>query len=211
MTTLTTAQLERANIPERYWQGISLVHLPAQAPYGKTVKRYFALFDDMLEEGIGLYLWSSENGTGKTSIAILAGLWALLRGRSVYYFRSEELREAVVKDREFSEGVTVKDRALTVDFLILDDLGKEYKNSKSGYTESVIENVIRERIQRKRVTFITSNVKPQGLAQMFGEDIPEVMKEGLVTVHIVGPDQGGKLWREEKRRAIRDKLFGEAS
>lgn len=206
---LTHDDLERANIPARYWQGVALSNIPVAAHHRHTVLRYFRAFDEMQEAGVGLFLWSSANGTGKTAIACIAAMHALARGLSTFYYRSEDLKEATINRTPFTGTTTVYDRARDVDFLVIDDLGKEYKGA-SGYIESVIENLLRERIQRMRVTFITSNIAPSNLKTVFSLDVAEVMKEALITVKVADPSEGGKLWREEKRRAIKA-LLNDAS
>lgn len=208
MRNITTEDLERANIPARYWTAVSLKGIPKAASYRRTVQRYFAKFDQMQTDGIGLFLWSELNGTGKTSIAVVAAMWALANGRSTFYYRSEDLKEATISRTPFSGGATVYDRARDVDFLVLDDLGKEYKG-QSGFIESVVENLLRERIQRRRVTFITSNIDPADLPTVFSRDVTEVLKEAVFPVEIGGPKMGGKLWRQDAARRLEALLEGD--
>lgn len=205
---LTTEDLQRANLPARYWEGIALSNIPKAAAYRKKVMRYFDNFEQMQTEGVGLYLWSAANGTGKTSIAVIAALWALERARSTFYYRSEDLKEATIQRTPYSGTQSVYDRARDVSFLVIDDLGKEFKG-QSGYIESVIENLLRERIQRRRVTFITSNIKPNELKNHISQDVAEVMKEAIYPLEIGDPSTGGKLWRQDSFARIKSILGDE--
>jgi hypothetical protein len=61
---LTIGDVRRANLPERYWEA-SLNVIPDRLDYKHKIEKYLANLVEMMDQGIGLYLWSAENGTGK--------------------------------------------------------------------------------------------------------------------------------------------------
>jgi hypothetical protein len=205
MKQLTTHDLNRANIPERFWTA-AFGEIPETAPYRPVVGKYLKELPRFVEEGVGLFLWNPLNGTGKTSIACTIGMRALRLGYSVYFIRTETLKEANVEGLMFDEARTIMDRVREVDIAILDDFGKEYKKSGSGYTETMIEDLFREKSQRKKVLIPTSNLEPGQIKELFSVDLAEVMKESMLTLRIVGEDEGGVNWRERKKNEIRKLL-----
>ena len=99
--------------------------------YRDKVRKYLEKMDEMLENGIGLFLYSDENSTGKTSIAVLALKQALRLRRTAYFEESGRLKAALIRAEEFEENIPIERRIRTVDLLVLDDVGKEYR-TESG-------------------------------------------------------------------------------
>lgn len=198
---LTTRDLERANIPRRYWDA-KLAAIPESAPYRADVAHYIGNLVPLVELGIGLYLWSEQNGTGKTAIACIILKEAMKNRLSAYYIRSQALKDAVLSDLMFDEANTVRDRVRAVEVLVIDDFAKEYKGA-TGYAETLIEDVIRDRVQQKRVTILTSNLAPDKIKVFFSEDLSDVLREAAATLRIVGGDEGGKTWREEGKAEVK--------
>lgn len=192
---LTNADLVRANIPERYWD-VRFDAIPDTAPYKGQVARYLRDVEDNVENGRGLFVTHPKNGTGKTGIACLIGKRALLQGFTVYYTMSEAYKKAVVKNQMFDEYELVEDRARSVDLLILDDFGKEFKGD-SGWIESELENLFRERAQAKKTTIATGNNTPSQIVAQFGKDLSSVLKESAYVLVVPGAEDGGRDWRDE--------------
>lgn len=192
---LTTADLERANIPRDYWK-VRFNRIPETAPYHKEVGLYLRDIDREVDEGHGVYLFHPTNGTGKTGIACLLGKRALLRGFTVYYSMCEAYKSNVVRNIMFDAYQSVYDRARHVDLLILDDFGKEHKGA-SGWIESELENLIRERVQAGKATLITSNLDPRTIKEVYSVDFSSVLKQGCYILSVPGADAGGKNWRDE--------------
>jgi len=208
---LTPADLQRANIPERYWSA-TFKDVPKGAEHWGPVKTYLTDLESFLDNGEGLYLWSVENGTGKTALATLILRRALRLGYTGYYTRSEAAKRAMqVPERVlFDEATTVEQRLRAVDVLVLDDFGKEYRSQNgSMFTESAIEDLVRERVQRRKVTLYTANIPPRKLADngLFTVDLADVLRESVGHIEVVGPDRGGKLWRRDAATDLMDRLY----
>lgn len=212
LRALTAVDLLRAGIPERYWKASfkDVLERAPNAPYIPFVRNYLKGLDGFVKDGAGLYLWSEKNGTGKTGLACVMGKRALMMGFSVLFIRSQALKDATVEGSMFSENETLAFRARTVDLTIVDDFGKEYKTN-SGYAETVIEDFVRERVQRGKAILMTSNLHPDDVSSTFSVDLKEVMKEAMVPVKIVGPEAGGINWRDLKKEELKAALLrGEA-
>jgi len=192
---LTIGDVRRANLPERYWEA-SLSAIPDHLDYKHKIKKYIDNLVEMMEQGIGLYLWSSENGTGKTSVSALIAKEALRYGKTVFFEESSRLKGMLINKEQFEEGTSIEERMMMVDVLILDDIGKEYRTS-SGYAENVIETLVRARVQKVKTTIMTGNVHPKDMKKIYSEDFSALLKESVVPVNVTGYD-----FREARAKAL---------
>lgn len=196
---LTVADMNRANVPPRFWN-VKLSEIPEHLEYRDKVRKYLEKMDEMLENGIGLFLYSDENSTGKTSIAVLALKQALRLRRTAYFEESGRLKAALIRAEEFEENIPIERRIRTVDLLVLDDVGKEYR-TESGFAENTIESVLRDRSQSMRLTIMTSNLKPNKIEQVYSADLAALLRETMIPLRISGYD-----WRAVKAEELRQML-----
>jgi DNA replication protein DnaC len=75
-------------------------------------------------------------------------------------------------------------RMMDTQFLVIDDVGKEYK-SKSNLSESVFDRVLR---YREHPTIITSNKALEDIETTYGESITSLMYGKLISVRFAGSD-----------------------
>lgn len=196
---MTVADMKRANVPPRFWN-VKLSEIPEHLEYRDKVRKYLEKMDEMLENGIGLFLYSDENSTGKTSIAVLALKQALRLRRTAYFEESGRLKAALIRAEEFEENIPIERRIRTVDLLVLDDVGKEYR-TESGFAENTIESVLRDRSQSMRPTIMTSNLKPNKIEQVYSADLAALLRETMIPLRISGYD-----WRAVKAEELRQML-----
>lgn len=196
---MTVADMNRANVPSRFWN-VKLSEIPEHLKYRDKVRKYLEKMDEMLENGIGLFLYSDENSTGKTSIAVLALKQALRLRRTAYFEESGRLKAALIRAEEFEENIPIERRIRTVDLLVLDDVGKEYR-TESGFAENTIESVLRDRSQSMRPTILTSNLKPNKIEQVYSADLAALLRETMIPLRISGYD-----WRALKAEELRQML-----
>jgi DNA replication protein DnaC len=194
---LTSYDLERANLPRRYWN-VRFSEIPDTAPYKGQVARYLRDIVGEVEKGRGLMITHPMNGTGKTGIACLIAKRAMIEGFTVYYTMSETYKTAVVRNQMFDDVQSVYERAREVDVLVIDDFGKEYKG-ESGWIESELENLIRERVQAGRTTLLTANLLPNQLRTEYTKDLASVLNEAVYVLLVPGSLEGGKDWRDERK------------
>ncbi len=192
---LTIGDVKRANLPERYWEA-SLNVIPDHLDYKHKIKKYLDNLVGMMEQGIGLYLWSAEQGTGKTSVSALIAKEALRYGKTVFFEESSRLKGMLINKEQFEEGTSIEARIEMVDLLILDDIGKEYRTS-SGYAENVIETLVRARVQKVKTTIMTGNVHPKDMKNIYSEYFSALLKESVVPVNVTGHD-----FREARAKAL---------
>lgn len=200
MRQLTTTDLDMAGIPKRYWH-VTFAEVPKAAPYREDLRKYVHDLPEMLRQGIGLYLYSTANGTGKTALAAIVAKHALRIKRSAYFISAGLLQDAVIRGEMVNEDTTVLEHVRQVSLLVIDDLGKEF-DGRSGFSASLLEGIARKRVQDMRATIYTSNITPGNLQARYSTDLVEVVREAALTVHVVDESQGGVDWRTRSRNAI---------
>jgi DNA replication protein DnaC len=187
-------------IPQKFW-GVSFARVGMKGGLlvgeflRKGVERFLRHIDSELNSGGGLILWG-ENGTGKTSAAIVIAKEARRRGAPALFVNAEDLRRASIEKELFHEEMTLMDRAREVDVLVIDDLGKDHRG-QTGYSDTLFENLIRFRSANCRTTIVTTNLKLVRLRDRYGASMMSVMKETMTPVAAEG-----ESLREDKRLAV---------
>ena len=193
---LTSIDMNIMNIGSKYWD-VSLSKIK-ETTHKAVVSRYALKIEYVRSKGIGLYL-CGDNRSGKTSIAVAILKEARRQKYTCYFITAVELRDAYYDKTMFEEDVTVIQRCIGVDFLVIDDFGKELTKSQHG--ERKLEDLIRQRCNNLRPTILTTNVNPNirkdetksDLEKEYPRSLTELIKGCMHTV-IVKDD-----WRSAER------------
>jgi len=185
----------RANLPKLYWdEEISRLDDPLTA---KVVSNYVKNIEQMRRKGCGLYLWGQTKGAGKSLAACVILKEALRRGYTGYFTTLSDLVTKCFNkmyDQQAQE--EFKRNILDVDFLVLDDIGKEYKSEKNTFIDSAYDNLFRERYYSCRPILVTSNAKRTEVIKeeqgTFGQALLSLFREQLCDVFIAGRDRRGQ-------------------
>lgn len=183
--------LQVCAIPENTWA--TCWHLVNPEVRARLQKCYDS-FAEYVNLGKGLYLWG-DYGRGKTALAsVLAKRWIQQSMQPCYWIRANEYPSIVIKEHRLSEYYTVADWCEEVPLLVID----EYQVRENvRFTETVVEELFRRRIDKKKSTIITTNVAPQTLEKAYPA-MYAVLREGAVPVKVDG---------ENKRVAIGEDTF----
>jgi DNA replication protein DnaC len=181
---ITVSDLKRANVPEKFWYA-TLSAVPRNLPYMKKVLAYYIRMEELMDKGIGVYLFSTDNQTGKTSIAVALLKRALRLRKTVFFEEAGRLKNALTRNEEFEDNILLDQRIRFVDLLVIDDLGKEYRTS-SGYAESTFENIVRDRIQTMKPIIITGNIPPKSIGNTYSQSMSAILKGSLIPIQISG-------------------------
>lgn len=182
---LKPEHLVRANIGRRYWD-VQVSDLP-DGPHRKYVEKYVQNIRRMRKEGWGLLMWGA-NGRGKTTSACCILKSAMELRYSAYCIHSDILKSCFIDKQAFDPDESVVDRVHSVDFLLIEDLGKEYRGKGSGWAELCFENVIRKRTQNLQPTLITTNANPAELSEQYKTSAVSLLMECTVPVEFKGKD-----------------------
>lgn len=135
------------------------------------------------ENGIGMCLLGS-NGIGKTTAVSLL-CKSLVAKRQTVYFTTYQKLVSMLGDTFYDESAKARynEKILRSSFLAIDDIGKEFSNR---LTQNAIDNVLRERVQASRPTFLTSNMTKRELFHEYGRASFSLIVEGSVIFEMTG-------------------------
>lgn len=129
-----------------------------------AIKYWLEHFDEMHDEGKGLYLYSGSKGTGKTMMAAcIANELICERNITVKFATSVQIiNEIKATWGKASENTTSKllDDLVSADVLVIDDFGTE--KAKDWISEAFY-SIINGRYVDKKVTIFTSNMSIDNL------------------------------------------------
>lgn len=153
------------------------------------------------KKGISLML-AGSNGSGKTLLATSILKTALQKGMSVQMTSLGGIIQVYTdgwadpaKRRLFDE------RVKNSDFLLIDDVGKEYQAKNSELTEIMFDNLIRYRVFRRKPFILTTNTSPEDLKNRYGNSLMSLLEGKTIKLKVVDGDyrkaiQGKNLWEE---------------
>ena len=181
---LTKVQLQRLQIGSRYWEAEleDLEHVP----HGKLVHRYCHRIHAFKEEGQGLFLFGA-NGVGKSFALAVLLKEAVRCGYTAMLMAPAQYMDGRIEKARFDDEQSLVERAETVAFLGLDDVGKEH-SSGSGWAEKNLERLLRVRSQDMLVTHMTTNLAERQFGDRYGMSVRSLALEMLHPVNVKGTD-----------------------
>lgn len=125
----------------------------------KAIRWWLGEIDTMREQGMGLYLYSSTKGSGKTRMAAsIANELILSQGMSVKFATSVQILNEIKASWNKEDGVTehqlLEDLSKT-EILVIDDFGIE---RIKDWIEEKLYHIINARYINRRITIFTSNM-----------------------------------------------------
>ncbi|AEQ21064.1 DnaC-like DNA replication protein [Rhodococcus phage E3] len=152
-----------------------------------AIQRYLGRHGDYITRGTGM-LFTGSVGIGKTLSAtlLLKDLIKLgYRGYSTTFANMVEMFTAGWRSAEDKR--QFQKRILRADVLLLDDLGREFRNS-SKLSETTFDDVLRARTQAGRPTLITTNMDVPELLEGYGSGALSLLSENSFVHHFQGVD-----------------------
>lgn len=184
-----------AGIPEVYWD-ITWDRCYVDEKIKNLVHSYCGKLKEALECGQGI-IFTGIHGVGKTTLACLIGKTALENGFTCKYVSIAKIIDMI---SETYNNNYLKERLDTiverVQFLILDDLGKEYEGVKKQLNPMVslkLDSLLRERLNRHLVTIGTTNYKFEQIRDKYGDSVLSVVSGACLKLEVTGQDIRGKI------------------
>ena len=155
------------------------------------------LVNDLSKDTVILY---GNNGTGKTMLMNLAMKELLHRGKSVQVVDFRNLIK--VYTSSWKGESPAMSHVLSVDYLGIDDLGKEFKNEgvSKELANATLDYVLRHRIQREKATWMTFNMRLKDIKTTYNEHLSSLMKRGTTAILFDGEDYGENLITVKSRK-----------
>jgi len=163
-----------ANIPREFWD-LEMKDWVRSKRAKDNVAEYIGQLRANKDKGIGLIMLG-ENGVGKTLAGAIILKSAVGAGYSAGYITIPEFISSIIpadREPELSEWLWYLLRA---DFLVLDEVGKEYRKSGSEHVRVQLDSLLRERRGQHRPTILISNFeKDAQLRERYGESITSIL------------------------------------
>ena len=178
------------------FEGFDLTYYSGESANGRSLRDTMAnIFSRCREYAAGFtprsgnLLFIGRTGLGKTYLSVAIAQEVLRKGYSVQYAPAQTLIDRFERVR-FSRNATQEDLDSTndllhCDLLILDDLGAEFINQ---FSQSVLYNVINERLVESRPTIISTNLDPAQLSKAYAERIVSRLIGSYTLYGFVGRD-----------------------
>lgn len=185
--TLTKSLMLKSGILEEFWD-LDIKQYRGKPEVVTVLKDYMEHLDSAKEKGISLFLYGS-NGTGKTFLGVEILKEALRQKHTVQFASLGGIIQAFT-DGWYDEKkrLMYEKRIKEVDFLMIDDVGKEMRVSKNGLTEMVFDNLIRYRTFRNKPMIFTTNSDIDSIENAYGKSIVSLMYGKFIPVKVVGKD-----------------------
>lgn len=181
---VTRAHLKQSNIGEDYWVCDFQNYIGPMSAKG-VAKKYLKDLENMKEEGYGI-LFGGPPGPGKTTIAVIILKYLLRAGWTVWMTSLGEIVESIQTSWDKNEHSDFLEKCREVDFLLIDDVGKEHKGP-SGFSATVFDNLIRHRVQHRMPIFLTTNLDRRTIRSRYGESLLSLI-EGKCYITVIDDD-----------------------
>jgi len=189
-----------AGIPKTYWN-LTWDDFVGDKEAKKLIQKYCGSLEAAFEHGQGV-IFSGDHGTGKTALSTLIGKEAIAKGYTVRYFPVAKVLGKILEsfnDADLKRNLdTVMER---VEFLILDDLGKEYlgvRQQLNPMVQLTFDAMLRERYNRVLVTIISTNFDKSSIQNQYGDSMLSVLYGSTKYVEVKGHDfrlvRGKEFW-----------------
>jgi len=197
-------ELAYGNVPLEYWF-FSLKGLNCSKTVKDKVKKYCSKIKKAKKMGLGMCLYGNY-GRGKTSLGIHVLKKASASGYSIYFATLAEILNEIrtsfgYSGEELSLCQLNQDRQfIQSDFLVIDNVGQEYRRSETDFVPIVFDEIIRKRKANRNVTILTTNKEPNKLKEVYGAALFSVLESSLKLIQVRGKDHrkgmSDNLWRE---------------
>lgn len=165
------------------------------------VKKYINNFKEAFKCGQGI-IFTGTNGVGKSTLSCLIAKEAIKLGYSVKYIAVSKIIDYIMSAiNDKNNGNNFEKIFSSVDFIILDDLGKEYKGVKGQLNTLVslkLDMMLRERVNKSLITIGSTNYDEQSLKDIYGESVLSIIYGACKIIEVKGRDfrkiQGKSFW-----------------
>lgn len=179
--------IPQLTVPKRFKHAV-LGDMPAD----HEVNEYVSLIEAHVHNGSGLALCGS-NGVGKTHALAALTNYVSATAQTLYppvFVRAPELMAA------YGRGLHSRDERLEMLnfdahmeqcwWLVIDDFGKEQQVRN---TAGLMSRLLRARYANNACTFITTNMQPMEVADVYGTSVWSIMAETMTVLKVTGPDR----------------------
>jgi DNA replication protein DnaC len=138
------------------------------------------------KEGISLWFYGG-NGFGKSLLAISVQKMAIRQGYKTQFANLSGILTLIKRSWGNPElEAVIEKRIRNVDFLVIDDLGKEYKTKNNDFVEVVFDELVRYRCNRRLPMIITTNTSMDKIQSTYGNSVSSLLEGRCLQIELVG-------------------------
>lgn len=178
----------------RKWHTHSFADFTNDTVSKEKVLKYLHSYRKAVKDGVGLFLYG-DNGVGKSLLMNLSFMDLIEKRQKVRIVALSELIGIFTGSWYEEEKRDALDLIRNVAFLGIEEIGKEFrstfqdKDSKnSDLIVTVLDNILRYRVQNNLPTWFTSNLSPKLIESKYSHDIFSMLKEHCVPIKVTGED-----------------------
>lgn len=195
---LTEDDLVRMNVGSTFWR-CQLATVPDGCAYKKAVQAWIAKMPEMLKKGVGM-MFHGDFRQGKTGAAVICLKAVATHGGTGYMLRADEVAGVVVRNTRFDEDMSVEERCMDVDLLVVDELGKGGHEQSTG----MVERLLRHRYDRGKAMVVTVN-DLKLVEGKYGRGTAMLLRSRCQPVEV----KGTPFWEGEKQEVA--EMFGDGN
>ncbi len=175
-------------IPDIYWTKHWTDYIAPDRETIESVRKYIDRLDELYVKSVGLYLYGGF-GVGKTGLLVEVLKQAIKKYSVSFLFFPDLIHTLSAFDSvSGEERARVEDLLTTSDFLLLDDIGREYRKEGSSWVGANIDQYFRKRVNNGLPTLMTSNFSLDKAREFYGESILSVFRGSLIPIKVEGRD-----------------------
>jgi len=177
---LTEAHLQYMGIPQAHWRA-TLAQIPVHCAHADFFAEYVDNIVANVKKPRGLYLFGFCS-MGKSACAAIALKAAAAHEVYGFWINAKTVASHVIQETEWRDGRTTYDFCLQSPLLVIDEV---QLRGDSRFTETIIEDLVRSRVDDMLCTIITSNHTPEVLKERYAS-LGSVLMEAVLPLKVDG-------------------------
>jgi DNA replication protein DnaC len=138
-------------------------------------------------DGRGI-IFNGPVGRGKSLSAMKILMHIVDKGYTGYFTTIKNLFDMIKKSWTDEEFEKTKNYIYNCDFLVIDDLGTEYRKDGSDWALTELDGLMRQRYYKKLPLIITTNTQLEKLTEKYAQRIVSLFQERSLVVSIVSKE-----------------------
>lgn len=186
--------------PEYAEANLKTIHKKASKDLKDLCKKIIEIpKDDFYKKNFHLYLYGPYRA-GKTWFfhAVMNYLYDNFAEERMHFITSPNLLELFRSRKMYDSEYTWVQYLSNMRFLVVDDIGQEYRGSGTGFAETYLEQFIRWRVNNGFITYLGGNGNVDELIKVYGGSFGELIDSEFVTFDIENSPNMGKVILQEK-------------
>lgn len=176
------------------WHTVTLAKFTNDKKALRRVKNYLRRNQTMFKRGTGIYLYGS-NGVGKSHLLNASFKVLIEKEYSVKVIPLSDLISMFTSAWYSDDSKHQLSLLKEVQFLGIEEIGKEFRTTfkdadskNEDLIVTVLDTILRYRLQNSLPTWFTSNLTPSALESSYSTDIFSMMKESAIPILVNGED-----------------------